>query len=73
MGTKKTQIAEREPLVNPSASRIGVEYESRYLVTIDSASRQTSVQQLTLLEHQISPLVFIDAHVVLSFVSPYFM
>jgi len=37
---QKTQTAEREPLVN----RIGVEYDSRYLVTEDSASRQISVQ-----------------------------
>jgi len=30
-------------------------------------------EMLTLPEHLISPLVLIDAHVVLSFVSPYFM
>jgi len=30
-------------------------------------------EMLTILEHLVSPLVFIDVHVVLSFVSPYFM
>jgi len=30
-------------------------------------------EMLTLPEHLISPLVFIDVHVFLSFVSPYFM
>jgi len=30
-------------------------------------------KMLTLLEHLILPLVFIEVHVVLSFVSPYFL
>jgi len=32
-----------------------------------------SFEMLTLPEHLLSPLVFIEVHVVLSFVSPYFM
>jgi len=35
--------------------------------------RIQSQEMLTLPEHMFSPLVFIDVHVVLSFVSPYFM